>query len=246
VQLKIALSCVLPHPLVTSPAAAVSDIAWSPSISTMFAAVSRDGHITVWDTLHLSPLIDHAVSIEPEAWAAQLAAEAAQRAAAEAAAAEEALRLRREARGEDDAASDDGEEATAMAAAAAMAVEAAQLDRNGGKRPTSAPAGGDAAAATGAGVAGAAGTLAPSGSSGDVARQAPCKKLSCVLFAGNTHVLVTGDAGGRVDIYRVVGLKTSVDVADIAGGTEGAAEGSEAHAAQLVALDAVLATVTSE
>lgn len=194
-------------------------------MSTLFAAVTRDGHITVWDAAHLSPLIDHAVTIEPEAWAAMLAAEAAAQAAAEAAAAEEALRLRREARGEDDAASD-GEEATAMAAAAALAVESAHALKRAGE----AEAGGSAPASLGSGRA-----PAP--------RQPPRKKLSCVLFAENTHVLVTGDSSGRVDVYRVVGLAQPADTgADIAGGSSPAPEGSEAHEAQLEALAAVLLT----
>jgi hypothetical protein len=227
----------------------VSDIAWSPSISTLFAAVSRDGHITVWDTAHLSPIIDHAVSIEPEAWAAQLAAEAAQHADAEAAAAEEALKKRREARGEDDAASD-GEEASAMAAAAAMAVEAAHLERHGSNRPVSA----DDLRCIGGETRGAKASATQAQGSADVAsarknaapKQVPQKKLSCVLFASNTHVLVTGDAGGRVDVYRIVGLSSSVENSDIAGGAGVAAEGSEEHASQLAALEAVLATVMSE
>jgi hypothetical protein len=193
--------------------------------------VSRDGHITVWDAAHLSPVIDHAVSIEPEAWAAQLAAEAAQQAAAEVAAAEEALRKRREARGEDD--SSDTEEASAMAAAAAMAVEAAHgvmqrpLTRDGTHGIASEDHALQAAA-----------SAAP--------RLPPRKKLSCVLFASNTHVLLTGDAGGRVDVYRISGLMPSVDSADVAGGVGVAAEGSEEHSSQLLALDKVLSTAVSE
>ena len=36
---------------------------------------------------------------------------------------------------------------------------------------------------------------------------APRKRLTAVLFAdSNTHVLLTGDAGGRVDVYRVQGV----------------------------------------
>lgn len=197
-------------------------------MSTLFAAVTRDGHITVWDVAHLSPLIDHTVTIEPEAWAAILAAEAAAQAAAEAAAAEEALRRRREARGEDDAASD-GEEASAMAAAATMAVESAHAVKRAERGPGGAD---DPTLATG------------STSESSATRQPPRKKLSCVLFADNTHVLVTGDSSGRVDVYRVVGLQRPAETGtDIAGGSSAAPVGSEAHEAQLEALATVLSTM---
>ena len=46
-----------------------------------------------------------------------------------------------------------------------------------------------------------------------------------------------------MDVYRVVGLAPPADAgADIAGGSNPAPEGSEAHEAQLEALAAVLAT----
>ena len=36
---------------------------------------------------------------------------------------------------------------------------------------------------------------------------APRKRFTAVLFAdSNTHVILTGDAGGRVDVYRVQGV----------------------------------------
>lgn len=35
----------------------------------------------------------------------------------------------------------------------------------------------------------------------------PRKQLTCVLFAAtNTHILLTGDSTGKVDVYRLVGL----------------------------------------
>lgn len=35
----------------------------------------------------------------------------------------------------------------------------------------------------------------------------PRKRLTCVLFGDtNTHILLTGDASGRVDVYRVLGI----------------------------------------
>jgi hypothetical protein len=37
---------------------AVSDVAWSPAIATVFAAVTRDGHAQLWEASSLTPLID--------------------------------------------------------------------------------------------------------------------------------------------------------------------------------------------
>lgn len=74
----------------------------------------------------------------------------------------------------------------------------------------------------------------------------PRKKLSCVVFADNTQVLITGDSSGHVDVYRIVGLTdvgaggSSDALASAAGGAMAAAEGSEEHEAQLEALQAVL------
>ncbi len=46
----------------------------------------------------------------------------------------------------------------------------------------------------------------------------PRKVLTCVLFADtNTHVLLTGDDRGRVDVYRVVGLGGGAAEADVYG-----------------------------
>jgi hypothetical protein len=81
----------------------------------------------------------------------------------------------------------------------------------------------------------------------------PRKKLSCVAFAeNNAHVLLTGDAAGGVDVYRIVGLTDAAaggggggagDVlsAAVGGGAAAAAVGSEEHEAQLEALNGVLA-----
>jgi hypothetical protein len=75
-------------------------------------------------------------------------------------------------------------------------------------------------------------------------RLPPRKKLSCVLFADNTHVLLTGDASGNVDVYRLVGMgHGSDDALGGSGGTAAAAVGSEEHEAQLEALRTVLHSI---
>jgi hypothetical protein len=63
------------------------------------------------------------------------------------------------------------------------------------------------------------------------------KKLSCVLFADNTHVLLTGDASGRVDVYRLMGLTGAED------GSGAPAVGSEAHEVQLESIRTVIASL---
>ncbi len=61
----------------------------------------------------------------------------------------------------------------------------------------------------------------------------PKKKFTAVLFAdSNTHVLLTGDTSGRVDVYRLMGIPENV------GGGSG-----ENAAGGLGALQAVLATL---
>lgn len=66
---------------------------------------------------------------------------------------------------------------------------------------------------------------------------APPKKLSCVLFADNTHVLLTGDATGRVDVFRLTGLPGAPD------GSPAPPAGSEEHEEQLEAVRAILTTL---
>lgn len=47
---------------------------------------------------------------------------------------------------------------------------------------------------------------------------APRKKLTCVLFAdSNTHVLLTGDSSGRVDVYRLQGVAYPNEDTDTSG-----------------------------
>jgi hypothetical protein len=70
----------------------------------------------------------------------------------------------------------------------------------------------------------------------------PRKKLSCVLFADNTHVLLTGDSQGHVDVYRVVGIGGGSD-GEAASTSGPAAEGSEEWERQMEALNAVLASL---
>ncbi len=90
----------------------------------------------------------------------------------------------------------------------------------------------EAAAATAAAAAAAAATAAAAAPPQRVADPPPPKKrFTSVLFAdSNTHVLVTGDTSGRVDVYRLRGIPESV-------GGEGALGGG------LGALQAVLATI---
>lgn len=65
----------------------------------------------------------------------------------------------------------------------------------------------------------------------------PPKRLSCVLFADNTHVLLTGDASGRVDVYRLMGLSGAED------GSRAPAVGSEAHEVQLDAIRGLISAL---
>jgi len=47
---------------------------------------------------------------------------------------------------------------------------------------------------------------------------APRKRLTCCLFAdSNTHVLLTGDSGGRVDVYRLEGVSYPGEEGDSSG-----------------------------
>lgn len=223
---------------------AVSDIAWSPTISTLFASVTRDGHIQLWDVANLNPLIDSVVTLDADVWRARLEAEAASRAAADALAAAEARRRRRLELGEDE----EDERDVARAAAAAVAAANKAVSRTRFADEDDDRKGGDADGDDG--VPGAGGGDA--GARDDIAARAaapPRKKLSCVLFADNTHVLVTGDDTGHVDVYRITGLDETLDPsgAGILGGGDGtpAPVGSEVHEAQMAALKEILAGMSS-
>ncbi len=61
---------------------AVTDVAWSPSVSTRFASVTRDGHIQVWEASQLQPVLSNAVPIDEEEWRAIQAKEVSRRASA--------------------------------------------------------------------------------------------------------------------------------------------------------------------
>ena len=51
---------------------AVVDVCWSPSIPTMFAAVTNDGHVQVWDTSSsAAPLIDAVARLSETQWLAK-------------------------------------------------------------------------------------------------------------------------------------------------------------------------------
>jgi WD40 repeat protein len=51
---------------------AVADVVWSPSISTRFASVTRDGHIALWDASTVQPMLDVVVHVDEAEWRAKL------------------------------------------------------------------------------------------------------------------------------------------------------------------------------
>lgn len=206
---------------------AVADVAWSPSVSTRFATVTRDGHLTVWDAAVITrPALDLATVIEPDEFAAlERAAAAAAVARVRAQWAQERAQLRLSMGEEepDDPAAAAVDEARDEELAAAIAdIHAVFHGAPPGapaRRPRK-PAGGYSR------------YPAPTPLPGP-----PPKKLSCVLFGDNTHVVLTGDASGRVDVYRVLGLPGAED------GAPAPPVGSEHHEAQLDALRTILTTL---
>ena len=201
---------------------AVTDIAWSPTVATVFASVTRDGHIQVWEAGSLSPLVDSLATLDPDIWAAHRMAVAEARAAAAAVAAAEARRRRRVELGYDE--EDDAEEEGAAAGAAAVAAAGGgRPDTEGGARGGTAGAGGGG----GGGGDGDAPRASPTAADDSMEDAAPPRKrLTCVMFADtNTQVLVTGDTTGRVDVYRVVGLDDIMDAMAAGGGSGGGNSG---------------------
>jgi hypothetical protein len=241
---------------------AVSDISWSPIVATVFASVTRDGHIQVWELGSLSPLVDWISTLDADVWKSHMEAQAAERAAAAAIEAAEARRKRRQELGYDD--DDDPDDMPEGAGGAGAAGDADDMT----KAQNSVDA-----------------TLMPptdEDASPRVEAPPPRKRLTCVIFADtNTQVLVTGDTTGRVDVYRIVGLDDVMDTTvaasssgggvdalqneDGAGGGGGAtspdgkgkgasgqrgvgsglAVGSEAYEAQFTALQAVLTSMVT-
>lgn len=182
----------------------IADVAWSPAISTVFAAVSRDGHAQVWDATSLTPLIDQLVCLDAAEWKRQLAEEAAAEAAARAAAEAAERKRRRQELGYDDDDEDDeallmAESAANKAKAAAAADEDASDDEKDG-----------AGDGSGAGGAGGGGFGDPSAKNKDPPPLV--KRLTSVLFAEtNGQVLLIGDATGRVDVFRICGCDDTLD-----------------------------------
>jgi len=214
---------------------AVADVAWSPSVSTRFATVTRDGHLTVWDAAVITrPALDLATVIEPDEYAAlerAAADEAVARVRAQWARERAALRASMGDEEADDPAAAAADEARDEELAGAIADIRAVFHVPPPPAPEGAPAP-PARRRKAAGAGGYSRYAVPPPLPGP-----PPKKLSCVLFGDNTHVVLTGDASGRVDVYRVLGLPGAED------GAPAPPVGSEHHEAQLDSLRAIMATL---
>jgi WD40 repeat protein len=211
---------------------AVADIVWSPTNSTLFASVLRDGHVQLWDASSLTPLISETVTVDADMWRAKLRADAADRSARAAKEAAEARRKRRAELGYDE--EDEAEEKAAMA----NAVAAARM-RMGGAGGGDGELSDDEGDGKGKRDKGAGGE---GGEGGDTAGDTnaapedpalleppPRKPLTSVLFADtNSQILLTGDATGRVDVYRIVGLddRMAVTSGGATGGDGGGVDGA--------------------
>ena len=56
----------------------MTDVVWSPTIATVFAAVTRDGRAALWDlTATSAPVLDQTLTADKDAWREQQAAAAA-------------------------------------------------------------------------------------------------------------------------------------------------------------------------
>ena len=219
---------------------AMADIAWSPAVATRFASVARDGQIQIWDASSLQPLLDCPITVDEQVWRAQLALEEEEREAEFQRLLEEERNKRRvEDEGiEED---DDFEREVLQAVRKKQAKEAAELE---GKTN-------EAEGGSGGGKSLDDDDEHMGGGNSFEAKQAaalaekikkgpPRKKLSCVIFADNTHVLLTGDANGAVDVYRIQGLG-GADV--LSTRTSVPAAGTEEYESQLSLLDSVLQTM---
>ena len=217
---------------------AMADIAWSPAVATRFASVARDGQVQIWDASSLQPLLDCPITVDEDVWRAQLAQEEAER-EAELQRLLEEERARRRVEDEGIEEDDDFEREVLQAVRKKQAKEAAELEGKaneaegggGGKtldEDDEHMGGNSFAAKQAAAIA------------EKIKKGPPRKKLSCVIFADNTHVLLTGDANGAVDVYRIQGLGGS-DV--LSTRTSVPAAGTEEYEMQLSLLDGVLQTM---
>ena len=215
---------------------AMADIAWSPAVATRFASVARDGQIQIWDASSLQPLLDCPITVDEDIWRAQLAQEEAER-EAELQRLLEEERARRRIEDEGIEEDEDFEREVLQAVRKKQAKEAAELEgkshegEGGGKTidEDDEHKGGNSFEAKQAAA------LAEK-----IKKGPPRKKLSCVIFADNTHVLLTGDANGAVDVYRIQGLG-GADV--LSTRTSVPAAGTEEYEMQLSLLDGVLQTM---
>jgi hypothetical protein len=209
---------------------AIADVAWSPSVATRFASVARDGQVQIWDASVLQPLLDVPLTVDEGSWRAELAKEAEAREA-------ELQRLLEEERNRRRAEEEGVEEDEDFEKDVLTVVRRQQARAAAGAAEPNPDEDEDAAArafeqAQAAAVAAA------------FARGPPRKKLSCVLFADNTHVLLTGDASGAVDVFRIQGIVGVGGNEDVLSTTTSVPSvGSEPYEAQLEQLDKVLATM---
>lgn len=291
---------------------AVVDVAWSPSVSTLFASVSRDGRVQLWDARKVAPVLEHVSRVDTAQWEQYREDVRAARAKVDAAVAAAARRRRRALLGMDSDDEDD-EEAVLGAAFGRRRKSTAGSDAgggggddlsggegdedDGGHLHSDSKAGGtlpsvsrsasishhkssaaDLREGSKAGGAGGGGggkggkgrnrlrSIASDASESSlpgIAPTPPPKSLSSVLFAGNSSILVVGDATGRVDVFRIEGLDdllvdgapsdagdpaASAAVAGFSGedADQGAGAGdSEAYLAQISALEAVVTAMVS-
>jgi WD40 repeat protein len=223
---------------------AIVDVAWSPAVSTLFSSVSRDGYIQLWDATQLSPIVHHISRVESDKWAGLLA---------------EITRCRKKAR-------DAAIKAEAKRRRKELGMDEEEVGSDDEQRDASGGDGWDAGSRPGTAASAHSEPADDAAVFGDLSQspiapylelpmRPPPKKLSCVLFADNTNIIVVGDATGRVDVFRVGGLEKLMDTgggatggaSSAGGGLDGAVaraagvgDGSEEHEAQLQALQAAL------
>lgn len=218
---------------------AVTDVAWSPSVSTRFASVTRDGHVQVWDAVQLQPLLDSVVSIDNEEWEAIQAKEAAVRATLIQKLVEEERNRRKIASGGELDEEEDSIERITAFVTRKLALEE-------GKEIVEEEDDDDAKSVDSADTKPKKSTTHHA-STTVKSRGPPRKKFSTVLFADNTHVLLTGDSSGNVDVYRIVGLGATPghdeDLLAGGGGTSIPMVGSEEFHHQVDALQSILQTI---
>ncbi|KAG5182360.1 hypothetical protein JKP88DRAFT_263199 [Tribonema minus] len=224
--------------------AAVNDVCWSPTSSTLLASAADNGRLELWDLAQsvIDPAVRVTVRAEPPA-AGGGGASASQ----DGTDAPETTSPRGGADSASDAEDDDifGLDAAAAGATAAGAgaATAAQTrpptNRSRRTAPSSAPSrGGRGGAAAAAAAAAATGSLSADAPGSPAAALLPGLSLTSVAFAAAAPVVAAGDAAGGITVFKIGGVAAAAagcDFAEQARRLLAAARGGDAAAAAAAA-----------